>query len=366
MPSTTAPPHRRAVAGLLIAATLLILLPACQRGTVGKRCNTKDFGDDGGSWVLVCRNGRWARALTKADAARILFPPTTAAPTTTTLPPLLSFRKSFGAGTHTAGTTMPNDLMNGLYSTVEPAGQSCAASTQVSVSLGQGPVKVLSVASTAGTIVNASGPCTWTLLESIDDTAGGMVLTTPSSVLEFPGGPSCRLDSLASLTAPHGDSWSVAGTFGPVIATISRFGPIWGYGGIASTTLPPRAVLASNCGIPRSIALGTSGVVMSDPVVSGGRVGYWSATSQTIGFTGGVGTATVTFGGYTLEISDVQPWTPSIGLRLSGCNASVLHPYMFGSVDTAPGTGVIIGVRQLSAQIPCDDGSFRELGLTLP
>jgi hypothetical protein len=70
-----------------IVVVALISLTGCQRARLGARCHTTDFGDDGGAWVLQCRNGRWVRALTKADAARIILSAQARSTTTTTAPP---------------------------------------------------------------------------------------------------------------------------------------------------------------------------------------------------------------------------------------------------------------------------------------
>ena len=74
--------RRRAMAGGLLA--LLVLaggLTGCQRAKVGARCKTTAFAEDGGAWILQCRKGRWVRALSKADYARILL---SRVPSTTT------------------------------------------------------------------------------------------------------------------------------------------------------------------------------------------------------------------------------------------------------------------------------------------
>lgn len=66
--------------GLLLVT---MVVAACQPARLGARCRTTDFGDDGGDWVLQCRNGRWARALTKQRAAQLLLanlPPSPSAP----------------------------------------------------------------------------------------------------------------------------------------------------------------------------------------------------------------------------------------------------------------------------------------------
>ncbi len=63
--------RRTAVIGMVLM--LVVTLGACQRGKVGARCHTKDWGDDGKSWVLQCKKGRWVRAMTKAQAAQILL-----------------------------------------------------------------------------------------------------------------------------------------------------------------------------------------------------------------------------------------------------------------------------------------------------
>ena len=92
--------RRNTVAIVTIILLMATAVAGCQRAKIGTRCRTTDWGDDGGSWVLQCRNGRWVRALTKADAARILLPaPATTAVAAPTTPP-------FTAPTY-PGTTAP-------------------------------------------------------------------------------------------------------------------------------------------------------------------------------------------------------------------------------------------------------------------
>ena len=74
----TAPRRGCARATRLLSLSIALLLlaggiTACQRASVGARCRTTDFGDDGGDWVLQCRNGRWQRMLTKQRVAEIVI-----------------------------------------------------------------------------------------------------------------------------------------------------------------------------------------------------------------------------------------------------------------------------------------------------
>jgi hypothetical protein len=70
-----------AVVGMTVA--LMGGLTGCQLARAGARCRTTGWGEDGGSWVLQCRNGRWARAMTKAQAARAILAARAPAPTIT-------------------------------------------------------------------------------------------------------------------------------------------------------------------------------------------------------------------------------------------------------------------------------------------
>lgn len=79
---------RRGVAVTALLVLVLILGVGCRPARVGSRCRTADWGDDGGAWVLQCRNGRWVRALTKAQAAQIIL--STRSTTTMTVAPPLS------------------------------------------------------------------------------------------------------------------------------------------------------------------------------------------------------------------------------------------------------------------------------------
>jgi hypothetical protein len=55
-----------------IVAVALISVSGCQRARLGARCRTTDLGDDGGAWVLQCKNGRWVRLMTKVQAANAI------------------------------------------------------------------------------------------------------------------------------------------------------------------------------------------------------------------------------------------------------------------------------------------------------
>jgi len=60
----------RLVAAIVVVA---VISAACQTGVrAGTRCRTTDFGDDG-TYVLKCVNGRWVRAATKAQVAKVLI-----------------------------------------------------------------------------------------------------------------------------------------------------------------------------------------------------------------------------------------------------------------------------------------------------
>lgn len=52
---------------------MLVVLAGCQPARQGARCRTTQFGDDGGDWVLQCRNGRWQQVATKRDVALALL-----------------------------------------------------------------------------------------------------------------------------------------------------------------------------------------------------------------------------------------------------------------------------------------------------
>lgn len=59
-------------AAIGVVLMLVMTLGGCQRAKIGARCHTKDWGDDGRNLVLQCKNGRWRRAMTKAQAAKII------------------------------------------------------------------------------------------------------------------------------------------------------------------------------------------------------------------------------------------------------------------------------------------------------
>lgn len=62
---------RRTAASVLVAVVMINALASCQTARAGARCRTKEPGQDA-TFVLVCRNGRWTRVITKADGQRIL------------------------------------------------------------------------------------------------------------------------------------------------------------------------------------------------------------------------------------------------------------------------------------------------------
>lgn len=89
---------RRLVGLAVVVLLTCMVLSSCESGRVGARCRGTGWGDDGGAWILRCQKGRWVRALTKHDYAKIVLasqpaptaPPTTGAPATsppTTAPP---------------------------------------------------------------------------------------------------------------------------------------------------------------------------------------------------------------------------------------------------------------------------------------
>ena len=61
---------RMTIVGVVLL--LALSLTGCQRGKVGARCKTKDWGDDGKSWILQCKKGRWVHYMTKAQALALL------------------------------------------------------------------------------------------------------------------------------------------------------------------------------------------------------------------------------------------------------------------------------------------------------
>ena len=98
-------PSSRFVA-VVATAAMVMALTSCIVAVAGARCRTKEVGNDA-THVLVCKNGRWVRFISKADglalinrlkaeaaartttttAAATTTVPTTMAPTTTTAPP---------------------------------------------------------------------------------------------------------------------------------------------------------------------------------------------------------------------------------------------------------------------------------------
>jgi hypothetical protein len=371
-------PRSRSTLIVVALAVLVVLLPACQRGRVGQRCSTKDFGDDGGAWVLVCRNGRWQRALTKADAARIMFPPTTAAPATTTPPtppttapapaPAASLR-SFGPGTHVVsnnGVATSTALPWGFYATTVPAGATCHAETATTGARGRLGILVVKLPY-GTTAVAADGPCTWTVLDDQDPTYGGTVFTKFVSSLEFPGGPGCNVESLTEPPSGPGYEWATFGTLGPVVRSVGTFRTWFGAGGAAMTDPRPAVVIARGCGTPVDIGAQSRGVHLVRGTSLGdftdGAAGDWLYPRHPIGFVGGTSSATLTFGPYTAEISFTSPGWGT--LRVSGCNTIPTTDAYLGGYTTDAGTGLVDKVFGLSIRAVCDDGTQMSLGATV-
>ena len=63
---------RRGLAAVIIVTLAGTALVACQNGRVGARCRTTDFGQNA-THVLVCKNGRWQRSITKEQAAAFIL-----------------------------------------------------------------------------------------------------------------------------------------------------------------------------------------------------------------------------------------------------------------------------------------------------
>ena len=91
---------RRGCALLLVIAGLAAVLASCQNGRVGARCKTKDFGQDATN-VLICRNGRWQRSITKQQAAVLIVNLLKSRQTTTTAPTKPVITQLTGGARHT-------------------------------------------------------------------------------------------------------------------------------------------------------------------------------------------------------------------------------------------------------------------------
>ena len=74
---------RRVIVLVIAVAAATVGLSSCQTGRAGARCRTKEFGQDATN-VLVCRNGRWQRSITTAQAAAFIIGVIKARQTTTT------------------------------------------------------------------------------------------------------------------------------------------------------------------------------------------------------------------------------------------------------------------------------------------
>lgn len=107
---------KRIVPVILIVA--LSALTGCQHANVGARCKGNGWGENG-AWILQCKGGRWAKALTKADYLRLLAPapaPAPTAPSTTTPPttaapaPATAPAPTMGTGTSAREQQMANEV----------------------------------------------------------------------------------------------------------------------------------------------------------------------------------------------------------------------------------------------------------------
>ena len=114
-----ATPMKRIVPVILIVA--LSALTGCQHANVGARCKGNGWGENG-AWILQCKGGRWAKALTKADYLRLVAPPAApapapAAPTTTAAaaaptpaPTTTAAPATMGTGTSAREQLMANEI----------------------------------------------------------------------------------------------------------------------------------------------------------------------------------------------------------------------------------------------------------------
>ena len=153
---------RRGVAASAVVALGATVLVACQTGRVGRRCATTDFGQDR-THVLVCKQGRWRRLMTKEQAAQAIAaiarakaaeeaaaasttttpppPPTTAPPatTTTTVPglPTVAADSVAAGGFHTCAALVDGTVLcwgSNLFGQLGFGSSATSRSTAVAVS----------------------------------------------------------------------------------------------------------------------------------------------------------------------------------------------------------------------------------------
>lgn len=104
-------------------ALLAGVVTSCQPVKLGAKCRTNELKHDGGSWIMKCHKGRWTRALTKADAARLLaqLTPSITVPTTTeaTVPPVTAAAPP--TVPPTAAPTVPSTTVPVALTDLDPA-----------------------------------------------------------------------------------------------------------------------------------------------------------------------------------------------------------------------------------------------------
>lgn len=304
--STNSPSPRRRISRLtaLGAVVLLVGLVAtgCDRGRVGARCRGTGWGEDGGAWILRCQKGRWVRALTKADYARIIIasqptttpPPTTVAPPTT-LPPALT---SFAAVDLPIGD-LGTAVRPGLYITVPPAGQRCSWATYDDADDLIGGYEsfagqmYLRVPDTDGSVVT-TGPCQWTTapMGARPIAGDGMMrlnVDMEAGYYRAPGGTDCYWEAT--------DSDDGA----PESITVNQAGPY-----PQAFYLQPSATtfFSQGCGTWEHVTNWTDRVFVTstadDPLFHGASLG-WMEPATPIGLAGSMGDVTVTVDGWTLR-----------------------------------------------------------------
>jgi hypothetical protein len=122
---TPRPSRRPRFAALLAVTVLAVTAVSCQTTAVGKRCSPSAGLARNATHVLICRDGRWQRLMTIADAGRVVAakiaadqatqqPTTTTAAPTTTAPTTTTAAPTTTTSSTTTTTTVPSPTVSVL------------------------------------------------------------------------------------------------------------------------------------------------------------------------------------------------------------------------------------------------------------
>lgn len=335
----------------LLAASLCILLLAavtagCKEVKLGARCRSAEAAGSG-AWVVTCRNGRWTRAMTKADAAKIVVALLQARTTTTTMPPpppppppTPRPLEVFGQGEYEVGTGW-GQVQPGLYVTTDgySACEWARFDAQENV-LGAGRtvpgVDFLQV-NAGDAWVASAGSCTWTPAPPTAVVTG--LNGTKRLGVEVQGGwyrvERCTIQGLRALDGSPGSLVSSHGAWGPDIVHVDP--------GLVAIELQgcdewtPLATLPSD--FVTLVRFNHDGRTFGSTWSPLDR--FWS-TTWTPGTDGGSGRF------------ELESTYAGLSMWLEAAAGEQLHPGTFAVLETFYPTAGLVGMRPGGIPKPCD------------